>query len=143
MNTILSAVVVGIALAGGVLGLFESSVRGGMQESSHRLVGSASPALPGAHSDATTWPGTKVRLNENIIKGKTTTICTEDATLFPVLQAAAKRWNNALDQTFIPLTVLTNSSDAPPASCKRGVDADVVVQRATTKDKECEGAAAC
>ncbi len=142
MNTILSAVVVGIALAGGVLGLFESSVRGGMQESSHRLVGSASPALPGAHSDATTWPGTKVRLNENIIKGKTTTICTEDATLFPVLQAAAKRWNKALDQSFTPLSVLANGS-SPPASCTQSVGIDVLLRVATTSDTMCLDAAAC
>ncbi len=124
----LTAAVVGLAIALGTLSGFDINIDGSAQStpSSNKSLGK--PHDPQWHADASTWDGAKRLLNENIIKGQTTKVCTEDATLYPVLQTAAERWNSALDQTFTPLTVLTNGSDAPPASCKQGAGFDVLLR---------------
>ena len=82
MRIIFSAVVIGLAVAGGVLGLLQAPVESGVRRPQSDQ---ATPKLPAAHSDASTWSSKPVRLNQNVIDGKSTVVCTTDGGLFPVL----------------------------------------------------------
>lgn len=140
MRLIVSAVVLGLAFAGGVLGLLQAPV-----ESSVRRPNSdqATPILPAAHSDANTWPNKPVRLNQNVIDGKSTVVCTTDGSLFPVLVRASELWNEALAQRTNALTVVHDGLAGVPLSCTLGVDIDVLVRKSTPADSQCPTAGAC
>ena len=54
--------------------------------------------LPASHSDGTTDADETddIRINPNVIEGKTTTVCTADLTLIKPVQRATSMWNKAL-----------------------------------------------
>lgn len=86
-------------------------------------------AITASHSDSNT-SGEIVRLNQNVINGISTTICTRDATLRQLVHDAVRTWNNALrDLGFSVFTIVSTSSCAgakievvqsPRASCRAG-----------------------
>ena len=57
------------------------------------------PYEPNGHSDSNTQGaarGVVVRLNQNVIKGETTSLCTRDASIRHIVDRANDLWNNAL-----------------------------------------------
>ena len=104
MKHVLLGAVSGLALAAGILGIQIPAVGGEHQpdeSGSHSSprVESLPPSEPShiiaSHSDVNTQE-VKVGLNGNLIAGRSTIICTGDATLAPKLREAVTEWNTKL-----------------------------------------------
>ena len=75
--------------------------------------GAANPYEPNGHSDSNTQGtacGVVVRLNQNVIKGETTSLCTRDASIRRIVDRANDLWNNAL-RTSLGFVVFEISTD--------------------------------
>lgn len=81
----LFAVVVGLATALGILGGFSHTIESRVTLGPNRSENLSQPHQPAWHADASTWTGAKRLLDQNVIEGKSTTICTDDATLVAAL----------------------------------------------------------
>lgn len=91
MPRFLTAAVVGVALGLG---------RGSTQR------------LPAAHDDGSTWSGAEVLLNQKVIDGQSTVVCTEVQAMFDALKTAAQRWERlsaALGRESAGLLIAANS----------------------------------
>ncbi len=77
-----------------------------------------------SHSDSNSQSN-KVYLNQNVIDGKSTIICTRDTALRNIMTRGVARWNNALRASlgFNPFTIVQNATCA-------GVDIEVVQDQA-------------
>ncbi len=143
LRLFLFAVVVGLATALGVLGGFAHKIESRVTLGPNRSETLSQPHQPAWHADASTWTGAKRLLNPNVIEGRSTTICTEDATLVGALNTAAQRWKDALKQSYILLAVVDDGSDGPLTPCTSSVDFDVLLRRADDSDMDCIEAPAC
>ena len=79
------AVVVGLAVARGVLGLFQVSVESHIQPQNPE---DATAKSPKSHSGASSW-ARPLLLSQNVIDGKSAAVCTSVSALFPLLVRAA------------------------------------------------------
>ncbi len=139
----LTAAVVGFAVALGTLSGFDINIDGSAQSAPSSNKNLGTPHEPQWHADASTWTDAKRLLNQNVIEGRSTTICTEDATLVGALNAAVERWKETLKQSYTPLAVVDDGSDGPLTPCTSSVDFDVLLRRANSTDLQCLDAAAC
>ncbi len=82
------------------------------------------PNEPRGHSDSNTQGASRdivVRLNQNVIKGETTSLCIRDASIRHIVHRAKDLWNNAL-RTSLGFNVFEISTDSQCA----GKDIEVV-----------------
>ena len=117
MRTLAAAVVVGLALGAAALGPF-TPIEGPQRTNADEPVidddmpvasFDAHVAVTAGHGDSNT-SGETVYLNQNVIDGVSTTICTRDTALKPLVDEAVLAWNNALDDlTFNPFRQVTTT----------------------------------
>ena len=143
LRLFLFAVVVGLTTALGILGGFAHKIESRVTLGPNRSENLSQPHQPASHADASTWTGAKRLLNKNVIEGRSTTICTEDATLVGALNTAIERWKDALNQSYIPLAVVDDGTDGTLTQCTSSVDFDVLLRRANNSDMHCIEAPAC
>ena len=108
MRLLLSAFVAGLALSFGVLGIQEPAAEGAFTEQkrlSVRVPVRSDVATPEselilvpAHGDSNT-EGRTVQLNQHVIEGKTTIVCSDNSDVRTELESAVQAWNTALDWT--------------------------------------------
>lgn len=132
MRTALGAIACGLAVALGILGPQWDDTAGGTVGISPAREAAQAPILgteppkhftagPASHSDANTEEKA-VYLNQNVIDGRPTVLCTEDALVFPPLRRAVAIWNDALSGA-LAFTRNTGPfeihapNDMVPASC--------------------------
>ena len=139
----LYAVAVGLATAFGVLGGFGHEAESRVHVAPSHSSGFFEPRNPASHADASTWVGAKNRLNQHVVEGATTTICTSDLTLIGALNVAVKRWNEAVDQPYDLLAVVDDGSDGTLTPCRPSETFDVLLRRAVTSDSNCLKDSAC
>ncbi len=139
----LYAVAVGLATAFGVLGGFGYEAESKVHIAPSHSSGFFEPRNPASHADASTWVGAKNRLNQHVVEGATTTICTSDLTLIGALNVAVKRWNEAVDQPYELLAVVDDGSDGTLTPCRPSETFDVLLRRAVTSDSNCLKDSAC
>ena len=145
MKLLLVATLVGFAVALGLISVDFNSASGTggyylPNSQPNQLVRSAAPSTArslqntSAHNDATTTEK-PVYLNQKVIDGEPTLLCTEDNTVLQALKQAVEIWNEALsgalsfDQDLGPFAIHTNKGRAP-SSCaddEPNIDVDVVV----------------
>ena len=144
-----TAIVVGAALALATLGVVDGFSRPHIPEAQRTQASFVRTSLdeyqsrlPASHSDSNTDPDEVVYLNQRIIDGETTNICTAEAEFTGKLRTAVNEWNRALADLGRPLTIVRT----PNCADTNATDVDVVLRRATAVDNNamrCLTARAC
>ena len=156
MKRLFAALAAGLALGFAVLGLNLSPATSGITFRDQSTARPLSPAAAAPSQDGNVagpashrYAGLEPGLNQNLIDGLPTTVCTTDSTLFYVLETAIESWNSSLsnltfgdDGSETPLVLYQGQGTTPgvPSNC----DADEV-DVVASQEKLCNnvGAVAC
>jgi len=139
MRGILAAALVGAALGVALLGYGLDRTRSASVQperaapTAPRAAGLAAPTAPlppapGAHADANS-EGMAVYLNQNVISGVETRVCTEEPALYTALATAIQRWETALAP--LQLFELVDGRGANSCTGAGAPDIDVLVRFGT------------